>query len=392
MKPALTVHLEREAERQVQGGVPWMMKHTVQWTTELELAEPGTLAELVGHKGEFLGIGYVNPSSFITARVLTRKRETIDAAWFAMRLQKALEARNAWFGVPYYRLIHAEADGLPGLLIERFGDIFSIQSGTAGMDKLKNYWLEAIETVLKPGAIILRNDTPSRKSEGLMIGTEIIKGTIPPRIEVIEHGTRYVTDLLGGQKTGWYYDMRANRHWVAQRASGKTMLDMYCNAGGFGIAAARAGAARVKMIDRSGLALGLAREAVVLNNVQVEIEQGEAFEAMEALERKPERWDIVIADPPPFVKSRKDVAAGMKGYRKVARLAAKLAAPGGALFIASCSHHAQTKAFHRAVLEGIQDANRKGSIQETMGADKDHPVHAQLPQSEYLKAVWVQLD
>lgn len=392
MKPVLTIHLDREAERQVQGGVPWVMKHTVRSTSELELATPGSLAELVGLKGEFLGIGYVNPSSFITARVLTRKREMIDPAWFASRITKALNDRQSWFGVPYYRLIHAEADYIPGLLVERFGDIVSVQSGTAGMDLLQPAWLEAIETILKPSALILRNDTPSRKHEGLKLGTHTLKGTIPPRIEVIEHGTRYVTDLLGGQKTGWYYDMRANRHWVANRVKDKTMLDMYCNAGGFGIAAARAGATRVLMSDRSGLALELAQEALKRNGIDAEIEQGEAFEIMEALEAKPQRWDIVVADPPPFVKSRKDVAAGMKGYRKVARLASKLAAPGGALFIASCSHHAQSKAFHRAVLEGLEDAGRKGEISATMGADKDHPVHPQLPQSAYLKAAWVQLD
>lgn len=392
MKPALQVHLTREGEKQVQGGVPWVMKHMLQWTSELELAPPGSLAELIGNKGEFLGIAYVNPLSFITARVLTRKRETIGAEWFAARFRKALAAREEGFRVPYYRLVHAEADGLPGLLVERFGDIVSVQSGTAGMDRLQPEWIAAIETVLSPTALILRNDTPSRKSEGLAMELKTVKGSIPPRVEVLEHGTRYVTDLSGGQKTGWYYDMRANRHWVAARATGKTMLDVYCNAGGFGIAAARAGATRVRMIDRSALALELAEEAAGLNNVNVEIEKAEAFAAMEALVEKPERWDIVVADPPPFVKSRKDVASGMKGYRKVARLAAKLAAPGGAIFIASCSHHADKKAFHRAVLEGIGDANRKGSISATMGADADHPVHPQLPQSEYLKAAWIQLD
>lgn len=392
MKPSFQVHVTKEGEKQIQGGVPWVMKHMLQWTSELELAALGSLAELIGSKGDSLGVAYVNPLSFITARVLTRKRESIDAAWFAERFKKALEQRESWFGVPYYRLIHAEADGMPGLLVERFNDIVSVQSGTAGMDSLQPYWLEAIESVLAPKAIILRNDTPSRKTEGLGQDLKSVKGAIPSRVEVIEHGTRYITDLSGGQKTGWYYDMRANHHWVAQRASRKTVLDVYCNAGGFGIAAARNGAARVKMIDRSALALDLAAEAATLNGVRVEIEKAEAFPAMEALVQKHERFDIVVTDPPPFVKSRKDVAAGMKGYRKVARLAAQLASQGGAIFIASCSHHADRKAFHRAVLEGINDANRKGSIQETMGADKDHPVHPQLPQSEYLKAAWVQLD
>ncbi len=210
-------------------------------------------------------------------------------------------------------------------------------------------------------------------------------------MEVQENGCIYFADLLKGQKTGWFYDQRDNRKMIADMAKGKTVLDVYSHSGGFGLLAAKQGAAQVTMVDSSKLALDLARKAAAKNGVSVEYIQGDAFAEMERLQREGKIFDIVLADPPPFVKSRKDIASGMKGYEKVARLAAALAAPGGLLFVASCSHHAGRSAFNKAVLDGVEKAGRRAEILKHTGASGDHPRHPKLPQSEYLKGLLLRL-
>ena len=387
----MQLRLLKGEEAALKRGMPWVMKHQVNYTSEVELAEPGTQVDIVGFRGDFIGMGYLNPESYITARLLSPRKVAIDEAWFAEKISAALKKREGWLDAPYYRLVHSESDGLPGLIIERYGDIVVVQCGTAGMEKLKTYWLAAIEKILKPKALLLKNESEARQAEGLEKQAELRYGEIPDIVEVMEHGTIFLADLLKGQKTGWFYDMRANRQWIAKQAKDKTVFDIYSHSGGFGIPAAKAGAARVVMMDRSGLALGLARQAAVQNGVseKCETRQGEAFALMEAAAKAGEKADIVIADPPPFIKARRDIAAGMKGYQKVARWASALVAPGGLLFVASCSHHAERKAFLKAVEAGMAQSGREGKLIKEMGADRDHPVHPQLPQSEYLKAgVW----
>jgi 23S rRNA (cytosine1962-C5)-methyltransferase len=268
------------------------------------------------------------------------------------------------------------------------------QLNTAGMARLEAEFLAASATVLAPSAIVLRNDTPARVLEGLPLEWRIAAGEITGPIELVENGARFRIDPGAGQKTGWFFDQRDNRAAAARLAAGGKVLDLYTYGGGFAIAAARAGAKEVLAIDRSAPALGLAEESARRNGVEAvcRFARGEAFEELERRGGTGERFDVVIADPPAFVKSRKDLAAGLRGYRKLVRLAAQVVAPDGFLFIASCSHNVERPMFDDEVRRGLADAGRPGRILLASGAAADHPTHPALPESVYLKASLIQLD
>jgi len=386
----LRVRLQKGKDAAIRKGYPWIYAGDLIESSEWLLAEPGTPAAIEDAKGAQIATGYVNPKSQIACRVLALGNESIDTAFFIRKLEKALALRQAKISIPYYRLAHSESDGLPGLLIDRFGDICVVQVGTAGMEKLMPLWLAALEKMIAPKAIILRNDTSARKLEGLAQEVKILKGEVPELVEVHEYHTIFLADLLRGQKTGWFYDQRDNRKMIADLAAGKTLLDVYSHSGGFGIPAAIAGA-KVTLVDSSKLALSLAQKAAALNNVTCEEAQGDAFDVMQRLYKEGKRYDIVLADPPAFIKSKKDFASGMKGYEKVARFATALVKEGGLLFVASCSHHASRGAFNNAVLEGANKAGRSAEIVKQTGAAPDHPRHPLLPQSEYLKGLLLKL-
>ncbi len=386
----LALRLQKGNEKEVLKGFPWVYAGDMVESSELLFTEPGELAELYSAKGDYIGTGYYNHHSKLAFRLLTRdKKQPIDQAFFVQRFKKALERREKKITVPYYRLCHAESDGLPGLVIDRFGDTVVCQVATAGMERLQPVWMAALEEVIAPHAMVLRNDISSRTLEGLGQKVEVIKGEVPALTHVSENGAWYVADLINGQKTGWFYDQRESRAYMAKLSQGKSFLDVYCHSGGFGIVAAKQGAASVTFVDSSALALDLAMQAAALNGVEAQCTklQGNAFEVMEALAKQGKRYEVVIADPPAFVKTKKDIASGMKGYEKVTKYAAALVAPGGLLYVASCSHHAQRHAFAKAVEQGIKKAGREGKLIATLGHAADHPVHPQLPQSEYLKAV-----
>jgi 23S rRNA (cytosine1962-C5)-methyltransferase len=277
-------------------------------------------------------------------------------------------------------------------VIDRYGDVVSVQVNTAGMELLTPALLEAIERVLAPATIVLRNDSAARQLEGLPQATRIVKGEIGGPIPLTENGRRFFADLAEGQKTGWFYDQRDNRAAVAALASGRRVLDLYTYAGGFAVLAACAGAAEVVAVDRSERALALAEQAAQANGVACRFVRAEAFAELERLAGAGERYDVVVADPPAFVKSKKDLNQGARGYRKLARLSAALVAPGGTLFLASCSHHVDVPLFAEQVRRGLSDIGRAGRILRTAGAAADHPVHPQLPESAYLKGQLLQLD
>ena len=414
--PIIPVRVKKGCDEPIKRGMPWIYAGELIDSSELLTIPPGSLVSIENHKGQRLGIGYYNGRSQIACRVLTLGNEAIDVRFFKQRLEKARAQREKLIGVPYYRLIHSEADGLPGLLVDRFGDALVVQVGTAGMEALQSMWLQALEEVLQPKTIMLRNDAASRVKEGLKKEVKLIpsplgggsgwglSGKIASNnaplpaspllgeglvVEVQENNCLYYADLEHGQKTGWFYDQRDNRKMIADLAKGKTLVDIYSHSGGFGILAAKQGAAMVTMVDSSALALELAMKAAQRNGVDKSCVtlQGDAFEMMERLAQEGKTYDIVLADPPAFVKSRKDIISGLKGYAKVARLAAALVAPGGYLFVASCSHHAGRSAFNKAVLEGVEKAGFRAEIVKQTGAAPDHPRHPALPQNEYLKGI-----
>lgn len=381
--------------KRVAGGHPWVYSNELDMAAEARALPAGSLVLLVNHAGEAMGVAGFNPHSLIAARLLDRKpKAIIDQGWVEARLRACLALRERLFDTPHYRLIHAEADGLPGLVVDRFGPVLSVQFNSAIMEGLRAPILAALDEVLAPQAVLLRNDSAVRGLEGLQAGVETVKGEIPETVELEEYGVRFLADLAGGQKTGWFYDQRDNRRFVASLARGGRMLDVYSHTGGFAIHAAAAGAESVFAVDRSAPALALAGQSAALNGCaeRCNFVKADAFNEMERLAAAGERYDVVVADPPAFVKSRKDLKAGIKAYRKMMRLAAKLTAPGGCLFVASCSHHMTAELFDEQIRKTLADANRAARILRQAGAAPDHPLHPFLPESGYLKAVALQLD
>jgi 23S rRNA (cytosine1962-C5)-methyltransferase len=318
----------------------------------------------------------------------------INQRFFERRLQRALKLRERLVDVPCYRLIQAEADGLPGVVVDRFGDVIVVEANSAGMDRLSEPLAGAIDAVLKPATILIRGEGSARQMEGLQPMSRFAKGGLEGPIELQENGVRFLADPAGGQKTGWFYDQRDNRALMARFSQGAKLLDLYSYTGGFGIQAAAAGATEVLAIDRSEAALDLLKRAAVLNGVETRVaaRRGEAFEALEQLVAEKKRFDVVSADPPAFVKSKKDFHVGGKAYRKLARLAAQAVEPGGLLFIASCSHNMPAAEFAAQVARGIHEGGRSAKQLYATGAAPDHPVHPFLPESAYLKALILQVE
>ena len=397
--PAPELRLLPGRHKRVRAGHPWVFSNEIAMDARARALPPGGIVRLVAASGEPLGLAGFNPHTLIAARVFAREvTACIDRAFLAARLSAALALRERLHPGGFYRLIHAEADGLPGVVIDRYGDVLGVQLNTATAELLRGELLAALDAVLTPARIVLRNDSPSRRLEGLELGVETIAAGAGAadveRTRIHENGAVFLADLGAGQKTGWFFDQRENRARVAALADGARMLDAYCYAGGFGVLAAARGAREVVLLDRSEAALDLAMAAARENGVgeRCRALRGEAFAELERLAAAGERFDIVVADPPAFVKSRKDLGAGARGYRKLARLAATLTAPGGMIFIASCSHHMESAAFAAEVARGLEDAGRHGRILASTGAGMDHPVHPLLPESAYLKGQLLQLD
>jgi 23S rRNA (cytosine1962-C5)-methyltransferase len=390
-----SITLRPEAHRRLLAGHPWIYSNEIVMDAPAKAVAPGSLVRLLRADGTALALGLFNPHTLIAARVLTRRLEaTIDAAFFADRLERARALRDRLYGRPFYRLVHAEADGFPGTVVDRFADRLVAQINCAGMELLLPQILGAFERVLQPTAVLLRADSPARKAEGLPEYVKLAKGQIDHPVELEENGLTYLADLQEGQKTGWFYDQRENRAAVGRLAQGASVLDVYGYTGGFALAAAASGANEVTILDRSDAALALAEKAAHLNGLaaRCRFRRSEAFEELERLGQGAQRFGIVIADPPAFVKSKKELKQGARGYRKLARLAATLVEPGGFLFIASCSHNMPAEEFERQVARGLVDVGREGRILRAAGAGSDHPVHPALPESAYLKSLLLQID
>lgn len=392
------VRLQEGRERRVRNGHPWIYSNEIQMTPAVKALPPGGLVRVEDAQGTALGTFGFNPHTLIAARVMSRDpRVTVDTGLLATRLRRALDLRQRLFPTPHYRLIHAEADGFPGLVVDRYGDILSVQLNTAMMEALRAPLLAALREVVQPRAIVLRNDSPSRTLEGLELGSETAFAEdgvdLTQPVEILENGGRFLVDVLEGQKTGWFYDQRDNRAAAARMAGGGRVLDVYTYAGGFGVQAGLAGATEVVLVDRSRPALDRGLAAAELNGVKnVSAMQGDGVFVMDQLAGDKERFDLVIADPPAFVKSKKDINVGLRGYRKMIRAAASVVAPGGSLLVASCSHAVDMEAFTNEMRAGLAKAGRSGRILRQAGAGADHPVHPFLPESAYLKAILLQLD
>jgi 23S rRNA (cytosine1962-C5)-methyltransferase len=381
--------------RRARAGAPWIFSNEIALDREGKTLAAGALVEPRGDDGHSFGLGYFNPASLIAVRLFEAGPETkIDGGFFAERINGALALRDALYEKPCYRLVHAEGDRLPGLVIDRFGDTCTIQITTAGMEALQDLILDAVDDVVAPANVVLRADAPARTQEGLSSSVRVARGEASGHLALEENGARYFADPVGGQKTGWYFDQRDNRAFMASLARGRTVLDIYCHSGAFAVLAARAGARDVYGIDSSAAALGLAEDSAAANGVSgaCRFVKADAMEEMERLAAARETFDVVICDPPPFVRSRKDLEAGARAYRRLARLAARLVSPGGFLLLASCSHNMPADRFEAECAAGILRAGRSAKLIRAAGASPDHPIHPMLPETAYLKALVYALD
>jgi 23S rRNA (cytosine1962-C5)-methyltransferase len=389
-----SVFLKPGRDRRVSGGHPWAFSNEIRMDSDAKSLDPGCIATLKRVDGKPLGTGTFNPHSLIAFRIFARQGP-IGRDFIADRLRRALKLRERLFEAPHYRLINGEADGLPGLVVDRFGDVAVVQARTRGAESLLGPIIEALDEVIAPAAVVLRHDGAWRQAEDLDTYVRIAKGEIPGPVPVIEGDLKFLADAVAGQKTGWFFDQRPNRALVAGLCrGGGAMLDVFCYTGGFALGAAAAGASEVLAIDRSGAALDLARRAAAENGLtkRCTFTEGDAFAEMERLAGDGAEFSVVACDPPAFVKSKSALKSGLKGYRKLARLAARLVRPGGFLFIASCSLNVERADFAAEVSRGISGAGREGRIIFSGGAGPDHPVHPRLPESATLKALVLHLD
>jgi 23S rRNA (cytosine1962-C5)-methyltransferase len=392
-RPVVT--LLKGHSKRLRQGHPWVYSNEIEMTEATKRLAPGTLVSLVDADAEPLGIAGFNPHSLIAARLFsTDPQAAVNDAFLQARLVRALALRDVLYDTPHYRLVHAEADGLPGLVVDRFADVCVAQLNTAGMDRLAGEIVSALQAVLAPRAVVLRRDGAVRALEGLERLPPEIVGVLDGPVETEEAGVRFLVEPGTGQKTGWYFDQRDNRDFTARLARGRSVLDAYCHTGAFALRAAAAGAARVTGLDSSEPALALARRNAALNRLddRASFEAAEAFAALAARGGADERYGLVIADPPAFVKSRKEINQGLRAYRKLARLSATVVEPQGFLVIASCSHHVEPAAFLAEVHAGLRDARRGGRLLRLAGAGPDHPAHTTLVESTYLKCATLALD
>ncbi len=384
-----------------------------QWVFSNELAHsprgfaPGQLVEIRDAKENFLGIGYINPNSLISVRVLTRLNEPVDVDFFKKRIDAALRYRKRFLkDEPALRLIYSEADYLPGLIADKYADVIVIQLLTAGMEAMKSEILEAVDALLAPRAIVLKNDSRMRDLEGLSLYKEVAKGVIEPLPVIEEDGVLFEIDPLHGQKTGFFLDQRENRLLLKEIASGclrehgdhtSAGLDLFCYAGGWGMHLARAGAGKVTLVDESGGALARAQRNAELNGLagQVEFVRADVFDFLEKESKVSSgggRYDFIVLDPPAFVKSAKKIREAVRAYTLLNARCMGLLRPGGVLATSSCSYHLSRQEFLDMLRAAARAAGRNVKILEQRFQGRDHPALLSMPETQYLKCAFLAVD
>ena len=379
--------------RRIRRGFPWVYDNEVVTDRRTKAIEPGAVATLEDHERRPVATVTVNPNSKILARVLDRDAGAeIDRDWIIERVTRAADLRKALYDAPFYRLIHAEADGFPGVIADRFGDTAVIQPNSAWAERHFELLTEAVTLATGVKGVIKNASGRARSLEGLDDVSVDLSGAAAP-VPVPMNGATYIADLVGGQKTGLFYDQRDNHAFVAGLARGTDVLDVFSHVGGFALAALARGAATALAVDGSEPALSLARQGAEATGVsdRFETRQGDAFDVMTALAGEGRSFGTVICDPPAFAPHKGALEAGLRAYEKVARLGAALVAPGGTLTLCSCSHAADLEKFRTASIRGIGRAGRSSQILRTGFAGPDHPQHPQLAESGYLKAITFRL-
>ena len=391
------VRLKPKAEaRALRHGFPWVYADELVTDRRTQALPPGALAVLEDGERRVLGLVTVNTRSKIIARMLDRDpAAVIDQTWFETRLARALALRARLFDAPFYRLVHAEPDGLPGVIIDRFGDVAVVQPNAAWAEAALTDLVAALVKVTGVATVIKNGSGRARGLEGLDEDMAVVHGVAPEGpLPVPMNGAVYMADLMGGQKTGLFFDQRPNHAFAARLAKGARVLDVFSHVGGFALAALAQGANHALAVDASAPALALAEAGARASGLadRFATRQGDAFAVLEALGADGAQFDLVICDPPAFAPAKPALEAGLRAYERLARLAAPLVAPGGYLVLCSCSHAADLQAFRNASARGIGRGGRRSQILHTGFAGPDHPVLPQLAESSYLKALTFRLD
>lgn len=390
------LELRPKRDKRVRGGHPWIFSNELQ--PGFADLPPGEAVEVFDSKGAFVGRGLVSPNALIAVRLYSRgRKEDLDDVWFwGGRIQTALQYREArWPGRNALRLINAEGDFLPGLVIDRFGDQLVVQQTTVGTDRRSDLIREALEKVVKPAGAVLRNDGRVRELEGLERHSGVWFGEVPDEVVIEEEGVggpvKFSVPLQGGQKTGHFYDQAENRLAAAHWCRGRTVLDVYSNTGGWGLHALRGGAESVTFVEKSEPTAERVVTNLELNGWGGEVLAAEATRTLEELVQVGRRFGVVVLDPPAFAKSRKTAGQALRGYERVNALGLTLVQPGGFFFTSSCSYHVQEERFVSTIVKAAQQANVRLRMIRRGEQGSDHPVLPEVPETRYLKSYGFQV-
>lgn len=389
--PLPPLRLKKNEDRRLRAGHLWVYSNEVDTAaTPLKQFQPGQQVQLQAHNGKPLGNAYVNPASLICARLFSRDvAYSLDRSLIVHRLKVALSLRQQLFSEPFYRLVYAEADFLPGLIVDRYDDICVVQCTTAGMELMREQVMEALDKVLKPAGILIQATSSVRSLEGLENYQDSC-GTVPEETQLLENGVRYRVPLASGQKTGWFYDQRMNRARLRNYTHGKRVLDVFSYVGSWGMQAAAAGAADVVCVDASGQAVEYIHANADLNGYsgQLASVKGDAFEVLGQMRADQEKFDVVVLDPPAFIKRKKDGKAGEQAYHRINQLGMQLLGRDGILVSASCSHHLSEAQLQKILLQSSRHLDRSLQLLERGHQAPDHPVHPAISETAYLKALF----
>jgi len=394
MEPSV-LRLKPNQDRRLRAGHLWIYSNEVDTkVSPLKGLEPGQPVLLENAKGKFLGHGYANPNSLICARLVSRDpQHPLDQSLLVHRLKIALALRERYYSQPFYRLVFGEADGLPGLVVDRYGEHLVVQLTTAGMEAMREPLLAALDKLLSPQSVLLRNDSSIRELEGLDRYIEVASGQVPEQVEVREGGCRFQVSTMEGQKTGWFYDQAANRDLLMPQVAGRRVLDVCSYVGAWGVRAAHAGAESVTCVDASKHALAQVEANAALNGVsdKVQTQRGDAFDALRQLKAEGEKYDVVVLDPPAFIKRKKDLKEGTLAYRRLNEAALGLLGRDGLLVTASCSFHMDRDSLLRTVQQAGRHADRHLQLVQVGQQSPDHPVHPAIVETAYLKAFYLRV-
>lgn len=386
------VHVINGRQKKLLQGHPWVYGNEIE-RVEGETTDGG-LVTVVDFRGRYMGVGFYNSRSLITVRLLTHRQEEITDALIAQRVRAACEYRRFVMrreGTDSCRLIYGEADRLPGVIADRFGDVIVLQVLALGMEKYTQVMADALIECEKPGCLLLSNDDAIRRKEGMECFTKVLYGQLPQETIISENGIKLSVDVQGGQKTGYFLDQKDNHLFVRQFCRDARVLDCFSYIGGFALNAAAAGAKEVTAVDISEAAVELIRRNAELNGMQVNTVCANCFDFLRQQVKEKQKYDVIVLDPPAFTKAHANMANACRGYKEIALSAMRLLPAGGVLATHSCSYHMPEDVFVNTVLSAAQDLHRQVRVITLRRQDIDHPVLAGYPESHYLKSLWLQM-